>query len=328
MSTDRACREFAHYACLYGDEEEFLSTAVPFAEEGLAAGESVLAATTPANIQLLRDALGARAHALDTADTAYFGRRPVDRVAAFLRYWKDCRAPGRPVRMIAEPVWAGKCARQISELKRLESGFNVLLAHMDARLICLYDTRVVPDHVVDSAWATHPRHVVGDLVLPCGTYTDPESYAAAGETPLPPPPPGAALLEPPAPPAAVRHFARLRAEAAGLADERVAQVETLANEALPGCWRRARPMRNCGPGRSRGCSCGTCWAWGGRRPCRDASRASHRRDGWRTRRTGCGCCGACANRWRSAGRRPGACACGCGARGGGCVTGPDRAGRG
>ena len=39
-------------------------------------------------------------------------------------------------------------------------------------------------------------------------------------------------LEPPASPAAVRRFARLRAEAAGLADERVAQAETLANEAL------------------------------------------------------------------------------------------------
>ncbi|WP_405889985.1 sensor histidine kinase [Streptomyces sp. NBC_00133] len=232
MSTDRVCQGFAHYACLYGDEEEFLAMAVPFAEEGLAAGESVLAATTPENIQLLRDALGARAHALDTADTGYFGRRPVDRVAAFLRYWEDCRAPGRPVRMIAEPVWAGKCARQIAELKRMESGFNVLLAHMDARLICLYDTRVVPGHVVDAAWATHPRHVVGDLVLPCGTYTDPESYAAAGESPLPPPPSGAVLLEPPASPAAVRRFARLRAEAAGLADERVAQAETLTNEAL------------------------------------------------------------------------------------------------
>ncbi|MBT2392942.1 hypothetical protein J7E87_26785 [Streptomyces sp. ISL-1] len=49
--------------------------AVPFAEEGLTAGEPVLAVTTAANIQLLRDALGQWAGALDTADTAYFGRR-------------------------------------------------------------------------------------------------------------------------------------------------------------------------------------------------------------------------------------------------------------
>ena len=162
----------------------------------------------------------------------------MDRVAALLRYTDSFRARGRPVRMIAEPVWAGQCTRQINDWKRLESGLNVLLAHTDARLICPYDTRSVPDHVVEAAWATHPRHVVGDLVLPCGTYTEPETYAAARDSPLPPPPPHAALLEPPASLAAVRRFARLRAETAGLNEERVAQAETLVNEALT--WLLAR----------------------------------------------------------------------------------------
>jgi hypothetical protein len=238
VSTNPSHNGFVHHACLYGDDEEFLAMAVPFAEEGLAAGESVLAVTTPANIQLLRDALGEWALALDTADTACFGRRPVGRVAAFLRYSDRYGEPGRPVRMIAEPVWAGKCPRQIAEWKRMESGLNVLLAHTDARLICTYDTRIVPDHVVEAAWATHPRHVVGDLVLPCGTYTDPEVYASAGQGTLPPPPPNAALLEPPASLAAVRRFARLRAEAAGLAGQRVPLAETLTNEALT--WLLAR----------------------------------------------------------------------------------------
>ncbi|MFF3456564.1 anti-sigma factor RsbA family regulatory protein [Streptomyces sp. NPDC002730] len=238
MSTDARPNGFVHHACLYHDDEEFLAMAVPFAEEGLDAGEPVLAATTPANIQLLGDALGERAHALDTADSAYFGRRPVERVSALLRYADRGRMSGRPVRMIAEPVWAGKCARQIAEWKRMESGLNVLLAHTDSRLICPYDTRTLPGHVVEAAWATHPGHVVGDLVLPCGTYTDPEAYAAAGERPLPPPPASAALLALPVSLAAVRRFARLRAETAGLPGERVALAETLANEALT--WLVAR----------------------------------------------------------------------------------------
>lgn len=231
MSTDRAHNAvgFVHHACLYEDEDEFLAMALPFAQEGLDAGEPVLAATTPANIQLLRDALGERAHALDTAETAYFGRRPVERVSALLRY-ADRRSA--PVRMIAEQPWAGKCARQIAEWKRMESALNVLLAPTGAHLICPYDTRTVPADVVEAAWATHPGHVVGDLVLPSGTYTDPESYAAAAEHPLPPPPADAALLEAPAGLAVVRRFARLRAETAGLGAERVALAETLVNEAL------------------------------------------------------------------------------------------------
>lgn len=238
MSTDPVRGGFEHYACLYEDAEGFLSTAVPFACAGLDAGEPVLAATTPANIRLLRDALGERAYGLDTAETAHFGRRPVERVAAFLRYVDRFRTPGRPVRMIAEPVWAGKCERQIADWKRMESGLNVLLAHTGARMICPYDTRTVPDHVVEAAWATHPRHMAGDLVLPCGTYTDPEVFAAAGERPLAPPPANAALLEPSAPMGAVRRFARLRAAAAGLAGERVAQAEILVYEALT--WLLAR----------------------------------------------------------------------------------------
>ncbi|MEV6399549.1 MEDS domain-containing protein [Streptomyces sp. NPDC051907] len=234
MSTDRARGPvgFVHQACLYEDDDEFLAMAVPFAQEGLARGEPVLAATTPANIQLLKDALGETAHALDTADTSYFGRRPVDRVSAFLRYAERARPAGGTVRMIAEPVWAGKCARQRAEWKRMESGLNVLLARMDARMICPYDTRTVPADVVEAAWATHPGHVVGDLVLPCGTYTEPAAYAAAAERPLPPPPAGAALLAPPTGLAALRRFARVRAETAGLAGQEAASAETAANEAL------------------------------------------------------------------------------------------------
>ncbi|MFF4232620.1 MEDS domain-containing protein [Streptomyces sp. NPDC001820] len=66
---------------MYGEDEEFLAMAVPFAEEGITAEEPVLAVTTAANIQLLRDALGQGAGALDTADSAYFARRRVDRWA-------------------------------------------------------------------------------------------------------------------------------------------------------------------------------------------------------------------------------------------------------
>ncbi|MCX4819611.1 hypothetical protein OG883_06765 [Streptomyces sp. NBC_01142] len=56
--------------------------------------------------------------------------------------------------------------------------------------------------------------------------------------PLPLPPANAALLAPPAGMAAVRHFARLRAETAGLGNERVALAETLAGEAVT--WLLAR----------------------------------------------------------------------------------------
>lgn len=234
MATDSGASGagFVHHASLYDSDKAFLATALPFAEEGLEAGEPVLAATTPANIELLRDALGARAHGLDTAETAYFGRRPVERVSSFLRYVNRRGVPGRRTRIIAEPLWAGRSARQIAEWKHMESGLNVLLADADLWMICPYDTRTVPEDVAAAARATHPGHVTGAEILPCAAYVDPDAYAAAADAPLPPPPPGADRLDGPATPAAVRAFVRGSAAAAGLAGARLAMAEIVANEAL------------------------------------------------------------------------------------------------
>jgi len=79
---------FVHQACIYASGEEFLAMAIPFVQAGVALDEPVLVATTAANLQLLGDALYADADKFDYAETAYFGRRPPQRVAAFHRYWQ------------------------------------------------------------------------------------------------------------------------------------------------------------------------------------------------------------------------------------------------
>ena len=76
-----------HWACVYDDDQQLLQTAVPFLAGGLAAGEPVLAVTSRANLELIGAALGERAGEVDYAESAFFGRRPPQRVAAFYRYW-------------------------------------------------------------------------------------------------------------------------------------------------------------------------------------------------------------------------------------------------
>ncbi|MFI1798582.1 anti-sigma factor RsbA family regulatory protein [Streptomyces sp. NPDC020379] len=224
-------RGFVHHACLYGSDAEFLAMAVPFVRAGLAAGEPVLAATTSANIELLRAALGDGARALDTAETAYFGRRPVERVLAFLRYHERRARPGLRMRMIAEPVWSGRSARQRAEWKRMESGLNLLLAALPLWMVCPYDTRTVPADVIEAACATHPARLDGEHVTPCAAYRDPAAYTASPPPPDPPPPASAVLAPPTADPAALRRFARARAAAAGLGGERLALAELAVHEA-------------------------------------------------------------------------------------------------
>ena len=67
---------FEHQACIYGSDRQFLDMAMPFLETGLDNGEPVLAVTTPANLELISSALGARADDIDYAESAFFGRRP------------------------------------------------------------------------------------------------------------------------------------------------------------------------------------------------------------------------------------------------------------
>jgi len=93
---------FQHWACVYDDDQQLVDTAAPFLAAGLAAGQPVLAVTTRANLELIGAAMGERAGDVDYAESAFFGRRPPQRVAAFYRYWTN-----RAKRRRAHPGRAG-----------------------------------------------------------------------------------------------------------------------------------------------------------------------------------------------------------------------------
>lgn len=191
---------FRHWACVYDGDQQFLDTAVPFLAEGLAAGEPVLAVTTPANLELLNSALGERGGDMDYAESAFFGRRPAQRIAAFHRYWRsqaaapqDGRASAgespRRVRILAEPVWAGRAAREVAAWARMESALNVALAPASISMICPYDAPSLGRDIVADALRTHPAQVSGTQVTPSAQYVDPAEFACSrGSGPLADPP--------------------------------------------------------------------------------------------------------------------------------------------
>lgn len=226
--------DFRHQVCVYGSDEEFLAMALPFVEEGFRRGEPVLAATTSANLELLSEALGDRADRLDFAETAYFGRRPPQRVAAFERYWRhtaddgDSAANGngpRHVRIIAEPVWAGRSRAEAAAWKQMESQLNALLTDTNIWMICPYDARIAGPDVLADALRTHPQRIDGTGVTVSDDYLEPVHFRAQNPAaaPLEPPPVGAARLSwsSPAPSSAqLRGFVADHAMYLGLERER------------------------------------------------------------------------------------------------------------
>lgn len=180
---------FVHHVNVYDSDRGFLEMAMPFVEEGLAAGDAVLLATTPANLALLGGALGARADDVDRVESALFGPRPPQRVAAFHRYWRQKSVGDRAVRMVAEPVWAGRSPRDVTAWTRMESGLNAVLAGTGIWMICPYDSRVVDPVIVANARRTHPEEFTGDGITGCPDFAEPAEFARMLDTePLPDPP--------------------------------------------------------------------------------------------------------------------------------------------
>ena len=223
---------FAHQGCLYGSEQEFLAMAVPFIEAGLARGEPVLAATTSANLDLLHSALGDQARRLDYAETAYFGRRPAQRVAAFDRYLKThLTSPGH-VRVITEPIWIGHSEREIRAWKQMEARLNLIFADTRIWMICPYDTRVLREDILADAGRTHPSCAVGADTVPSASYTDPAEFSGGlDDGPLPRPPADAAALTFTGDMALLRNFVADAAGAHGLTADDTALFVVAAVEA-------------------------------------------------------------------------------------------------
>jgi hypothetical protein len=212
LPADSAVPPTIHDAAIYATDDEFLAMAVPFIRGAIAAGEPVLAATTPANLELLTSALGGDAAQLDQAETLYFGPRPPQRVTAFETYARRHGNGGR-VRILAEQAWAGRTAAEVADWQRMEASFNVLLDGTGIWMICPYDTRQVPEPIIDSAGRTHADLVKGTGTRPSPEYADPARYAASLDGPLPPVPGSAALLPPTIRLREIRRFAASQAAA-------------------------------------------------------------------------------------------------------------------
>jgi anti-sigma regulatory factor (Ser/Thr protein kinase) len=193
MSVDMSVERpgLAHRCCVCASDDEYLAAAVPFIEAGLVRDDPVLATVPRANSALLRRALGARAGWIDYTEPVAFGHRPPERLAALDRYWRQNapRVAGGRLRVLCEPVWAGRSPREIAAWTYLESHVNVLFGAADVSVLCLYDTRVVPAGIVAECRRTHPELVRGGRVRPSEHYVHPTVYSTGplepGSAPVP-----------------------------------------------------------------------------------------------------------------------------------------------
>jgi len=222
--------EFEHPALLYAGPSEYLAVTIPFVQAGLAAGEPVMVAVPADNLALIRSALGSDAGRVVLHDMGVAGRNPGRIIpSVLLAFVAEHR--GRPVRIIGEPIWAGRSEAEYPACAQHEALINAAFTGRRATILCPYDTgRLAPAWLAD-AYRTHPVMWTATRQWRSPDYADPVRVAARFCGPLPVPPPHAARMTVEAGSLAdVRRFAAKHAEAAGLPARRVEDLTFAVSE--------------------------------------------------------------------------------------------------
>jgi anti-sigma regulatory factor (Ser/Thr protein kinase) len=148
---------FHHEAVFYAGDEEFVERSRAFIEDGLEREDPVLVMVGLRKLELLRQALGARADDVHFADMEVVGRNPARIIPAWSRFVADHAGSGGGMRGIGEPIWADRSPDELSECQLHESLINLAFAAADDfRLICPYDTSALPADVIAEARRSHP----------------------------------------------------------------------------------------------------------------------------------------------------------------------------
>jgi transcriptional regulator with XRE-family HTH domain len=169
-----------HRALLYASDEEYLASATPFLADGVERAECVVAVVASRAGGLLREALGDDARQVEFWDSAEWYGSP-KRALHDYRSLVAARfgAGAHWVRVLGEPVWAGRSESEIIEWTRYESLINLSLAAAPASILCPYDSRHVPAAVLTRARQAHPELLADGAATASHEFLDPEDYLLA-----------------------------------------------------------------------------------------------------------------------------------------------------
>jgi transcriptional regulator with XRE-family HTH domain len=148
----------AHRALLYASEAEFLETAAPFLAEGAECGEAVLAVTSEANVELLRDRLGGAAGEIAFEARSSWYRTPAQALCGYRAFLDARLEAGAPwVRILGEPPWSSASPDQLRVWMRYEALLTLAFASQPVSVTCPYDVRGLDQALVGQARAVHPH---------------------------------------------------------------------------------------------------------------------------------------------------------------------------
>jgi transcriptional regulator with XRE-family HTH domain len=167
-----------HAALPYRTDDQFVTAVEPFLAGGIERSEAVLAVTTAANIEILRERFGNDARKIELVDSSAWYSTPLAALDAYRSFAETKLKSGVPwVRIVGEPVWAHRSDTEVRVWIRYESLLNLVFSAYPMCFICPYDERSVAPEILRQAHLTHP-HTLGEKGLTSSDeYASPERYA-------------------------------------------------------------------------------------------------------------------------------------------------------
>jgi len=159
---------------------------VDFLRAGLAVGEPSLVAVPGRNGTVIRSALGEDAGRVRFINMAEAGRNPGRIIPGVLHAFVN-EHEGTRVRIIGEPIWAGRSGTEYPACVQHEALINLALGESPAWILCPYDTEALPTEAIDDAFRTHPVLVDGDNRWLSRHYSGAGPVVSAYNRPFPEP---------------------------------------------------------------------------------------------------------------------------------------------
>jgi anti-sigma regulatory factor (Ser/Thr protein kinase) len=219
---------FSHCALIYRDPADCLAAVLAFVKDGLARDEPVSIAVSGPTSLLLRRAVGDATPGLEFRDMTELGRNPGRILSAAGDFAASHR--GQPVRWVAEPLWPGRSAAEVTEAIRCEALLNLALQEAPVSVFCLYDLMRLTPAMTASAEQTHPVVSADGRTQANADYLGPGILPPGCDSPLPPPPGDAVELRYARDLRPVRELVAEQATAAGLSRGRSADLMIAVSE--------------------------------------------------------------------------------------------------
>jgi anti-sigma regulatory factor (Ser/Thr protein kinase) len=177
---------YLHDALFFSSLDELAAATVPFVRDGLAAGDAVVVAASPAAADVVRTAVDGDERVRVLERNAAYARRTPAAVTAFRRLSDELTATGaRRVRVVGETDF-GRTERQHLEWQRYEAVLNHALAAWPLWGLCVFDTTRLPGPVLESVARTHPTVITGSTRTPNPRFVDPAEYLRGMPVPVEP----------------------------------------------------------------------------------------------------------------------------------------------